>query len=125
MQALLAQDWPGNVRELENLIERGVLLAQPGGQIELEHLFAAGAPEPQNGVEIGREGFIGDAVEANRGRLYDALLNEGFDLEAHERRLVELAVRRAKGNLTHAARLLGVTRRQLAYRLKQDANASE
>ncbi|NMF99112.1 sigma 54-interacting transcriptional regulator [Aromatoleum toluolicum] len=123
MQALLAQDWPGNVRELENLIERGVLLAQPGGQIELEHLFAAGAPEPQNGVEIGREGFIGDAVEANRGRLYDALLNEGFDLEAHERRLVELAVRRAKGNLTHAARLLGVTRRQLAYRLKQDANA--
>ncbi|SIR08724.1 V4R domain-containing protein [Aromatoleum tolulyticum] len=125
MQALLAQDWPGNVRELENLIERGVLLAQPGGQIELEHLFAAGAPEPQNGVEIGREGFIGDAVEANRGRLYDALLNEGFDLEAHERRLVELAVRRANGNLTHAARLLGVTRRQLAYRLKQDANASE
>ncbi|AKU12005.1 putative transcriptional activator [Azoarcus sp. CIB] len=44
MQALLAQDWPGNVRELENLIERGVLLAQPGGQIELQHLFAAGPP---------------------------------------------------------------------------------
>jgi len=125
MQALLAQDWPGNVRELENLIERGVLLAQPGGQIELEHLFAAGAPEPQNGVEIGREGFVGDAAEANRGRIYDALLNEGFDLEAHERRLVEIAVRRANGNLTHAARLLGITRRQLAYRLKQDANASE
>ncbi|WP_343035955.1 helix-turn-helix domain-containing protein [Aromatoleum toluvorans] len=38
---------------------------------------------------------------------------------------MELAVRRANGNLTHAARLLGITRRQLAYRLKQDANAAE
>jgi len=32
-------------------------------------------------------------------------------------------VRRAKGNLTHAARLLGITRRQLAYRLKQATEA--
>ncbi|NMG43037.1 AAA domain-containing protein [Aromatoleum toluvorans] len=125
MQALLAHDWPGNVRELENLIERGVLLAEPGGQIELEHLFAAGAPGNQHGAEIGREGFVADIVESNRGRLYEALLDEGFDLDAHERRLVELAVRRANGNLTHAARLLGITRRQLAYRLKQDANAAE
>ncbi|HJV24530.1 MAG TPA: sigma 54-interacting transcriptional regulator [Aromatoleum sp.] len=121
MQALVAHDWPGNVRELENLIERGVLLAEPGGLIELEHLFAAGAvPGVQNDADVGREGFLRDAAEASRGRLYDALLEEGFDLEAHERRLVELAVRRSKGNLTHAARLLGITRRQLAYRLKQD-----
>jgi two-component system, NtrC family, response regulator HydG len=116
MQALLAQDWPGNVRELENLIERGVLLAQPGGQIELEHLFAAGAPEPQTGVEIGREGFLGDAAEANRAKLYEAMLEEGFGIEAHERQLVELAVRRANGSpvLTKGVLLvLGVGRSAL------------
>jgi len=33
--------------------------------------------------------------------------------------LLELAVQRAGGNLTHAAKLLGITRRQLAYRLRQ------
>lgn len=104
---------------------QALLAHRPGGQNELQHLFAAGAPDPQNDVEIGREGFVGDAAEANRGRLYDALLNEGFDLEVHERRLVELAVRRANGNLTHTARLLGIMRRQLTYRLKQDANATE
>ncbi|AYH43787.1 hypothetical protein CDA09_10370 [Azoarcus sp. DN11] len=92
--------------------------------MELEHLFASGAPGNQHGAEIGREGFVADIVESNRGRLYEALLDEGFDLDAHERRLVKLAVRHANVNLTHAARLLGITRRQLAYRLKQDANAA-
>jgi transcriptional regulator with AAA-type ATPase domain len=47
------------------------------------------------------------------------LLVDGFDLQAHEARLLQLAVTRAHGNLTHAARLLGITRRQLAYRVKQ------
>ncbi|MFX8059766.1 AAA family ATPase, partial [Acinetobacter baumannii] len=42
MQALMAYQWPGNVRELQNLIERGVLLAQNGGLIEINHLFAGG-----------------------------------------------------------------------------------
>ncbi|WP_425486417.1 helix-turn-helix domain-containing protein [Aromatoleum diolicum] len=39
--------------------------------------------------------------------------------------MAERAVRRANGNLTHTARLLGIMRRQLTYRLKQDANATE
>ncbi|GAB1435170.1 hypothetical protein MASR2M32_13930 [Sphaerotilus sulfidivorans] len=50
--ALHDYDWPGNVRELENMIERGVILADEGGVIEVQHLFAAGAapasaPAPQ------------------------------------------------------------------------------
>ena len=118
-QALIAHDWPGNVRELENLIERGVLLAPEGGPIEVEHLFAARMPESESGAEVNRHGLVCNQDEASRIRVYERLLDEGFNLEDHEARLIDLAVRRAKGNLTHAARSLGITRRQLAYRLKQ------
>ncbi|MBC9070893.1 sigma 54-interacting transcriptional regulator [Thauera sp. CAU 1555] len=119
LQALMSYDWPGNVRELENLIERGVLLAPADGLIEVEHLFAGGVAAPPEEVQIDRSGTVCSADETRRERLCEALLDEGFDLHAHEARLLELAVRRAGGNLTHAARLLGISRRQLAYRLKQ------
>jgi transcriptional regulator with GAF, ATPase, and Fis domain len=39
MKSLKLYPWPGNVRELENMIERGVILAPPDGQIELDDLF--------------------------------------------------------------------------------------
>ena len=121
MRALMDHDWPGNVRELENLIERGVLLAPNGGQIELDHLFAGGAPQPVTGAEVDRAGVVGSEGEASNSRLCEQILQPGFNLEQHESRLLELAVQRAGGNLTHAARLLGITRRQLAYRLRQGA----
>lgn len=119
MQALMAYPWPGNVRELQNLVERGVLLAPNGGLIEIDHLFAGGAPAHDPGAEVDRAGQVGHAGDATRQRLYEAILQDGFDLEQHEAKLLELAVQRAGGNLTHAAKLLGITRRQLAYRLKQ------
>ncbi|HQA11343.1 sigma 54-interacting transcriptional regulator [Zoogloea sp.] len=119
MCTLKAYPWPGNVRELENLIERGVLLAPNGGLIEIEHLFAGGAPASVAGAEVDRAGVVGNESEANRSRLYESILQDGFNLERHEARLLELAVQRAGGNLTHAAKLLGITRRQLAYRLRQ------
>ena len=119
MQALMAYPWPGNVRELQNLVERGVLLAPNGGLIEIDHLFAGGAPVHSLGAEVDRAGQVGNAGDATRQQLYEAILHDGFDLEQLEARLLELAVQRAGGNLTHAAKLLGITRRQLAYRLKQ------
>ncbi|MCB1741099.1 MAG: sigma 54-interacting transcriptional regulator [Gammaproteobacteria bacterium] len=123
MQALLGYDWPGNVRELENLIERGVLLAPSGGRIELEHLFADRSPASSGGAQVDVEGHVGSEAEHDRQDLCERVLAEGFDLQEHEQRLIQIAVRRAKGNLTHAARLLGITRRQLAYRLKQATEA--
>lgn len=119
MQELMAYDWPGNVRELENLIERSVLLAPSGGQIDVEHLFPGMGPVTALGAVIDKQGKVGNADEARKDKLYESLLDEGFDLQAHEARLLQLAVLRANGNLTHAARLLGITRRQLAYRVKQ------
>ncbi|THF55177.1 sigma-54-dependent Fis family transcriptional regulator [Pseudothauera rhizosphaerae] len=119
LAALMDYDWPGNVRELENLIERGVLLAPAGGWIEVEHLFAGGMPPSGGEVQLDRRGIVGSAEEARQDGICEQLLGEGFDLQLHENRLLALAVRRAGGNLTHAARLLGISRRQLAYRLKQ------
>jgi transcriptional regulator with AAA-type ATPase domain len=77
------------------------------------------APVTAHGAVIDREGKVGNADEARTEQLYETLLVDGFDLQAHEARLLQLAVTRAHGNLTHAARLLGITRRQLAYRVKQ------
>ncbi|AIL59821.1 sigma-54-dependent Fis family transcriptional regulator [Pseudomonas alkylphenolica] len=119
MQGLMAYDWPGNVRELENLVERAVLLVPSGGQIEVQHLFPGMVPVTAPGAVIDREGKVGNADEAKKDQLYETLLVDDFDLQAHEARLLRLAVARAHGNLTHAARLLGITRRQLAYRVKQ------
>ncbi|MDI4665642.1 sigma 54-interacting transcriptional regulator [Xanthobacter autotrophicus] len=124
MQALMAHDWPGNVRELQNLVERGILLAPAGGRIEVEHLFAGGAPPSAPGAVIDRRGGLGRSEEAGNERLYDALLSEGFDLHTHERCLLERAVERSGGNFTQAASLLGITRRQLAYRLKQSVDGN-
>lgn len=119
MQELMEYDWPGNVRELENLMERAVLLVPSGGEIEVEHLFPGTGQSLPLGAPVDRHGQVGNASEAKRNQLYDALLEGDFDLQKHEARLLQLAVERANGNLTHAARMLGLTRRQLAYRVKQ------
>ncbi|WP_300439912.1 helix-turn-helix domain-containing protein [Zoogloea sp.] len=68
---------------------------------------------------MARPGLAGNEGDASQSRLCEAILQDGFNLEQHESRLLELAVQQAGCNLTHAAKLLGITRRQLAYRLKQ------
>jgi two-component system response regulator HydG len=84
MQALMAYPWPGNVRELQNLIERGVLLAPNGGLIEIEHLFAGGAPAT-TGAEVDRAGGRRRRRRQPQ-RLCEAILQDGFNLEQHESR---------------------------------------
>lgn len=123
LEALQAYAWPGNIRELENIIERGVLLAPPGGLIEASHLFVDGTDEDagmaSHGAPVGACGHVGDAESMRYDAFCASLLDGAFDLEAHEEKLLRLAVDRSNGNLTHAARLLGVTRRQLSYRLRR------
>ncbi|MEQ1463758.1 hypothetical protein ABLW43_23395, partial [Salmonella enterica] len=58
LQALQEHAWPGNVRELENMVERGVLLAPPGGDIEVEHLFAKPWRPPSDEAVIGARGTL-------------------------------------------------------------------
>jgi two-component system response regulator HydG len=115
LQALMAHPWPGNVRELENMIERGLLLVPSGGEIELGHLFADAPAQVAACAGIDRDGKL----QASAAVSSEQLIVEGFDLAAHEASLLQAAVQRAAGNLAQAARLLGITRRQLAYRLER------
>ncbi len=105
---LLRYSWPGNVRELRNAIERAILLCD-GGLITREHLstpmVVPGATRSQ--------GTNGSSAAS------PPLPPESMNIGAVERGLVEKALIQAKGNKTRAARLLGVTRAQLYWRLEK------
>jgi DNA-binding NtrC family response regulator len=91
--------WPGNVRELENIIERGVALSSgdmlDAADVRLDLSPARGVP-------------------AATGNIFPP---EGVSLEQFEDGIIQEALRRAAGNKSQAARLLGISRNALRYRL--------
>jgi len=91
--------WPGNVRELENAIERSLVLAS-GNVLEATDIRLDLAPRP-------RAGFS------------DGFLPDGMTLDSYEQSIIREALNRASGNKSQAARLLGLTRNALRYRLSQ------
>jgi len=93
MTALQEYTWPGNVRELDHAVERAVLLSQ-GTQVRLADL----------GLRAGREG---------QPRL------EEMNLEDVERHLILKAMARHDGNVSQAARALGLSRSGLYRRLQK------
>jgi transcriptional regulator with GAF, ATPase, and Fis domain len=117
LQALLKHGWPGNVRELENLVERGVILASQSGMVEVEHLF----PNQPDGAQtsLDAHGHLAPLPTAQDDDLSTRILDSGSTLEEVEARVLDHAMARARGNLSEAARLLGLTRPQMAYRQKQ------
>lgn len=120
LQALKDYNWPGNIRELENMIERGVIIVAVGDAIDLKDLFPClniNKDAPALHPSLNRE--EGD-VESLVGQVID----QSTSLEEMETLLLETAVKKAKGNLSQAARILGITRPQLAYRLKKRENGS-
>ena len=106
-QTLLTQyRWPGNIRELENVIERAIILC------EGDTLTADSLPtEIRNDKPPGPE-------RADGSRKF-VLPNEGISLEELERDLVVQALERTRFNQTRAARLLGLTRATLRYRIEK------
>jgi DNA-binding NtrC family response regulator/predicted hydrocarbon binding protein len=116
LQALQQHSWPGNVRELENLVERGVILSSQSGMVEVEHLFPAQPDAVQTSLDA--QGHLAKLPSAQDKDLCARILDSGSALEDIDALVLDLAVARAHGNLSEAARLLGMTRPQLAYRLK-------
>jgi DNA-binding NtrC family response regulator len=98
---LKAHAWPGNVRELRNLCERLAVLL-PGREIHPENLPAELRAAP---AHPGAPGF----------RLPD----QGVVLALVEESLIRQALQRTQGNRSRAARLLGISRDTLLYRLKK------
>jgi len=118
LQALSRHGWPGNVRELENLVERGVILSTPGGVIEVEHLFPNQPDAAHDGLDP--QGRLARRAPQDEEALCERVLDSGMPIETLEARVLALAVERNRGNLSGAARLLGLSRAQLAYRLKRE-----
>jgi two-component system, NtrC family, response regulator HydG len=130
VRALLNYDFPGNIRELQNLVERGVIAADDGAAIDLGHLFISGEAQNQALLSISRTGTLdaelAAAADAPEPDLFKALArivgqsNDGqLSIDAVERALMNLAVEKSQGKLAGAARLLGLTRPQLAYRMRK------
>ena len=108
MQLLAGHYWPGNVRELQNVIERACALAQ-GGQLEVGDIQL---DSPRNRANAASDRFLPD----------------GMTLDQWEDEMIREALKRAGGNKSQAARLLGLSRNALRYRLSKigiDDNETE
>jgi DNA-binding NtrC family response regulator len=104
LQALVAYHWPGNVRELQNVIERACALAK--------------------GPLLDTADIRLDTVRAKAGAA-DNFLPPGMTLEQWEDEMIREALRRANNNKSQAARLLGLSRNALRYRLSKIGIADE
>jgi len=98
--SLIRYDFPGNVRELENMIQRAIVLSRRG-IINEEDIFYN-----IKHSESGEQG-AGDSMKMNE------------QVERLEKNLVIKALEETKGNQTQAAKLLGISERNLRYRLNK------
>ncbi|WP_026842266.1 sigma-54-dependent Fis family transcriptional regulator [Citrifermentans bremense] len=124
--ALLAYQWPGNIRELQNVVERGVMLAPNGTHITINNMFPSYRNDDQSEFALDQEGGLSAHQVASGENFCDTILSGKITMEQANNILANAAVEKAKGNLSAAARMLGLTRAQLAYRLEhQHDNAIE
>jgi DNA-binding NtrC family response regulator len=111
LEVLRRADFPGNARELENVIERAAVLA-PGEEIEPEHLafrtgrYVTAQPDPSGVASASTS--TSEPAQALPARLDEV-----------ERRELLAALERCAGNKAEVARLLGIQRTTLYYRLKR------
>jgi DNA-binding NtrC family response regulator len=103
LESLARYPWPGNVRELENIVEQAFIWSQQAAEITPEHL-----PSILKG-DI-RSSSLHDDTLAGRMSLEKAVME-------FEREIILDALKRTSYVQTHAANLLGISRRMLKYRM--------
>jgi two-component system response regulator HydG len=100
MDALMRHSWPGNVRELENVVERAVIMGR--GDV----ITSAEFPDELRELD----------EEANEVVVE---LQPGRSLKEVEREMILRTLEETGSNRTHAARILGISRRTLQLKLKE------
>ncbi len=99
VEKLMQYSWPGNVREIENVIERSIVMTT-GEKLDADNIRLDMNLRPR-------------AHSGERG------LPEGMSLDQYEQELIRNALKQANNNKSQAARILGLTRNSLRYRLTQ------
>ena len=106
MNALCQYSWPGNVRELAHAIERAVILTE-GDTLDISSVVGNVAVLNANNIE------------QSSGRLNSEVQYDTFDLEILEQRTVRATLKHHQGNVSHAAKALGLTRGAMYRRLEK------
>jgi two-component system, NtrC family, response regulator AtoC len=113
LKRLQAWRWPGNIRELSHEIERAVVLSMGGEDLDFSNLPCTN-PSASNGANAstpaGDDWFVESFRFPEEG---------GFDMETAILRLINHALAQTDGNVSAAARLLGVPRDYIRYRIKK------
>jgi DNA-binding NtrC family response regulator len=104
MELLLQYDWPGNVREFKNVIERAMLLGNA------PTIYPDCFPPEMRGGKSRAAAGISERF---------TIPPEGLSLQEFEDELIRRALELSSGNKSRAARLLGMSRDALRYRLKK------
>lgn len=110
--ALLRYRWPGNVRELRNTLDRALLFGE-GSNVDAASL---GLPADRASALPVSPVY---AESGAPGRIEIQIPDQGLSFDEVERGLLESALRKAGGNQSQAARLLGMSRDTLRYRLEK------
>ncbi|WP_210465495.1 sigma-54-dependent transcriptional regulator [Rufibacter roseolus] len=95
LQKLLGYSWPGNIRELEHTMERAVIMSEPG-HLHPSDVYLA-EPSTHTAVTLDTEATLGNV----------------------EKTLVQQALLKHNGNITHASKELGITRTALYRRIEK------
>ena len=106
MSALCQYAWPGNVRELAHAIERAVILTE-GDTLDITSVVGNSAAPSAHSASQSTE-------DINNQLQYDT-----FDLDILEQRTVRAALKHHQGNVSHAAKALGLTRGAMYRRLEK------
>lgn len=101
LEKLSHQSWPGNIRELENLIQRMIILKP-----DLKEYHSWCLPED-------------DTLESRNLSFPIEFPEEGLDLDQVTQSLISSALHKTGGNQTQAAKLLGLSRASLIYRMQK------
>ena len=102
---LQGYDWPGNVRELENILSRAIIFMNKNETL----ISVISLPENLNNMAIPKKETIPEELDGTLAQM----------VEEYEKRVIKEALEKNKGNKTLTAKLLGLSLRNLYYKLEK------